>query len=296
MGGLRNTFWIVKGDPHRNDFSTLLPSRRQQTWVTRKPPKDWRAGDRVLMWASSPAKCLVGMAEIVRIAQPQHGVTEFSLKYASTTFETPLGIDLLRRDTALRDASFLKAGPASTVFRLSTPVMKRLLTLVAKHNVNHRRKAHSWLRRIDLNERGSGLRALSVKPPYAQAIIVGEKDVENRSWAPPERVIGSWIAIHASGNLREDDVRDCQSLAPNVRALRSEQLPRFAIIGVARVASYSRTSKSRWYNAGSIAWNIDDVVAIRKPIPVKGKLGLWRVPTSLEAELRAQLPKRVRLD
>jgi hypothetical protein len=41
------------------------------------------------------------------------------------------------------------------------------------------------------------MKALSVRQPYASLIVAGIKKVENRSWRPPEAIIGDVIAIHA---------------------------------------------------------------------------------------------------
>jgi len=45
------------------------------------------------------------------------------------------------------------------------------------------------------------MKALSVRQPWAWAICHG-RDVENRPWAPPENVLGKFIAIHASSTIR----------------------------------------------------------------------------------------------
>ena len=43
-----------------------------------------------------------------------------------------------------------------------------------------------------------GLKALTIKQPWAWAIVAGHKDVENRSWSTPYR---GWIVVHAGGGL-----------------------------------------------------------------------------------------------
>lgn len=52
-----------------------------------------------------------------------------------------------------------------------------------------------------------GPRVLSIKPPYAWAILIGRKKVENRSWNTPYR---GTVFIHASRSLTRADVsRGC---------------------------------------------------------------------------------------
>jgi hypothetical protein len=43
-------FWIIKGNPARNDLDTMLVPDEVEPWVTRKPPRDWAAGDGVFFW------------------------------------------------------------------------------------------------------------------------------------------------------------------------------------------------------------------------------------------------------
>ena len=42
------------------------------------------------------------------------------------------------------------------------------------------------------------MRAISLHQPWASLIAEGHKDVETRSWAPPGRLVGQRIAIHAA--------------------------------------------------------------------------------------------------
>lgn len=42
------------------------------------------------------------------------------------------------------------------------------------------------------------MKALTVRQPWASLIVAGVKDVENRSWAAPERLVGERIGIHAA--------------------------------------------------------------------------------------------------
>ena len=42
---------------------------------------------------------------------------------------------------------------------------------------------------------------LTIKDPWAQAIIHGPKRIENRSKRPPEKCIGEWVAIHCGKSV-----------------------------------------------------------------------------------------------
>lgn len=41
------------------------------------------------------------------------------------------------------------------------------------------------------------LRALTVRQPAAQHIALGDKPIENRSWLPPQWLVGHTFLIHA---------------------------------------------------------------------------------------------------
>jgi hypothetical protein len=50
---------------------------------------------------------------------------------------------------------------------------------------------------------------LTIRQPYASAIVAGIKKVENRSWHPPAHILGQRILIHAG--LRVDRDAWCSS-------------------------------------------------------------------------------------
>jgi len=45
--------------------------------------------------------------------------------------------------------------------------------------------------------------ALTIRDPWAQAIIHGGKRIEKRTWKPPEKVIGERVAIHCGKTVDE---------------------------------------------------------------------------------------------
>ena len=64
------------------------------------------------------------------------------------------------------------------------------------------------------------MKALSVRQPWAWAIIHGGKDVENRSWRSRYR---GPLLIHAAGTQEDDDVLDACRLVAKLRGLPLEQ-------------------------------------------------------------------------
>ena len=126
--------WVLKGNPSRNDLDDMLEPHAEQTWVTESPPRDWAAGDFLFCWKSSPAKQVAGLARIASIHNraPANTKARFGIEYLTGPLTHRLGIDALRRDPDLREAGFLKQGPAGTVFRLSPRQARRLAELVCE--------------------------------------------------------------------------------------------------------------------------------------------------------------------
>ena len=60
---------------------------------------------------------------------------------------------------------------------------------------------------------GGSLKALTIKQPFASAIMAGVKRVENRSWAPNLPPSGLWVAVHAAASFHPS--------GPELDALRS---------------------------------------------------------------------------
>ncbi|MYE38465.1 MAG: ASCH domain-containing protein [Candidatus Spechtbacteria bacterium SB0662_bin_43] len=42
------------------------------------------------------------------------------------------------------------------------------------------------------------MKVITLHQPWASLIALGIKDIEARSWSPPQRLIGETIAIHAA--------------------------------------------------------------------------------------------------
>jgi hypothetical protein len=62
--------------------------------------------------------------------------------------------------------------------------------------------------RMSLDDHGAIGRALTVVQPWAHAIVHLGKDIENRSWKPPETLIGKRFAIHAGCKCSAEALED----------------------------------------------------------------------------------------
>jgi hypothetical protein len=112
--------------------------------------------------------------------------------------------------------------------------------------------------------------ALSVRQPWAWAIIAGGKDVENRSWNSRYR---GPLLIHAGRALDPDGFAELQARGLEPPA----QLVRGAIIGQVRLVDVVRDHESSWAEPGAFHFLLADPVAFAHPRPCRGMLGLFRV-------------------
>ena len=150
------------------------------------------------------------------------------------------------------------------------------------------------------------MRVITVRQPWAWAIIHGQKDVENRT----RNIAGSYrgpVAIHAA--LRYSD-EAWESTTLNAAVAFGSNADshdlierRGAIIGVVDLVGVhlSATHEERW-NAElerreqCSPWAMVDHYHLElanprpiDPIPAKGKLGLWRPDAELLAQIEASL-------
>lgn len=133
------------------------------------------------------------------------------------------------------------------------------------------------------------MRALTVRQPWASAIVAGVKPVENRSrrlGASP----GEWIAIHAA-KAEHADAGACRRLWPACPPV----VPMGAIVGLALVQDEMPVEEleidaegARWVS-GAWVLLIGQALALDEPVPCRGMLGLWRVTP----DLLGQMPPRI---
>jgi hypothetical protein len=115
------------------------------------------------------------------------------------------------------------------------------------------------------------LTALSIKQPFASAILTGQKTEEFRCW--PTRYRGL-VAVHAPKALMPEGFDDF----PNFQANR---VPRGVLLGVVDVVGCEEAGNGVW------AWLLKDPAWLTRPLPCKGRLGLF--PVEVPAELLAEV-------
>jgi len=121
------------------------------------------------------------------------------------------------------------------------------------------------------------MRTISIRQPWAWAIVAGHKPVENRSWATSYR---GPVLIHAGKTaskryMAERAAEIAEKFGLSVPAIGD--LPLGGIVGIADLVDCLPTHPSPWYIQGEFAW----VLANARPLPFlpcKGQLGFFDVP------------------
>ena len=123
--------------------------------------------------------------------------------------------------------------------------------------------------------KGNKFPAITVYQPWADLIVRGIKDIENRSW--PTRFRGR-ILIHAGSNIKWDIVKKYR------RALGLDSVDDYdphtmAIVGMAEIVGCVTTYRSRFF-LGPYGFVLKNAVRFRKPIRYRGRQRIFRVPLS----------------
>lgn len=119
--------------------------------------------------------------------------------------------------------------------------------------------------------------ALSVRQPWAWAIIHGGKDIENRS---PAAVMHGMkpgrIAVHASKGMTRDEYQDAAEFMAlfGVICPPPADLVRGAVIGAVTVTEIVKSHPSPWW-MGPRGLVLANATAC-EPIPASGALGYFR--------------------
>jgi hypothetical protein len=119
--------------------------------------------------------------------------------------------------------------------------------------------------------------ALSVRQPWAWAIIYAGKDIENRSSISISlgNMKAGRIAIHAATGMKIEEYKWAAfKLAElGIRAPKPQDLVRGAIIGFVEVTGIVSTSSSPWFG-GPLGLRLENPCSIR-PIPARGDRGYF---------------------
>lgn len=133
------------------------------------------------------------------------------------------------------------------------------------------------------------MKALSIRQPWAWAILYAGKDIENRDWRC--RLRGR-VLVHASQGMTFNEydgalnfMHGVSETHPFPRGLtlpRAAALTRGALVGSVEIVDCVSQSASPWF-MGTIGFVLRNPVAFKQPVPFKGSLGFFDVPDSVVA-------------
>src|SRR5688500_18129278 len=109
------------------------------------------------------------------------------------------------------------------------------------------------------------LKALSLRQPWAWAVVHGYKDVENRSWSTAHR---GPLLIHASARLDPEGFRFLWQLG--LHRVLPDDLAQGRLIGSVRVVDVVRGYPSGWALRGAYQWVLRSPREFRTPLPCRG--------------------------
>lgn len=137
--------------------------------------------------------------------------------------------------------------------------------------------------------------ALTLHQPWGTAVVLGHKSIENRKWAPHQKVIGKRIWIHAGNVYDPAGEVFCRERG---RIYTKDQVQHGAIIGSVDVVGYvklgegSLWSENAWvlndpWFFGPFGWILKNPTRLRVSVPCRGYQTLWRPNVLVMEKLRA---------
>ena len=124
------------------------------------------------------------------------------------------------------------------------------------------------------------LRAFTIKQPWAWAIAHAGKTIENRDWRTYQR---GTIAIHAGAAWHWD-----RQLPRGIAQPDDSEIHFSAIIAIADLVDCVDHARSKWFG-GPFGFVLDNIRPLKKPVPCKGALSFWHVPSAQVNAIRRQL-------
>lgn len=197
--------WVVKGKRSGSstgyvfDPASMRPGKTS-TWVTARPPREWKPGDLLHMWMGSPDLCGVGFATLLSAPEfAGHGVqVEFRLRYMTA----PLYAPTTKRealDALGSTPKFLQPADSRTVYPLDSEQSRQLFAIALENN---------WPDLVlDLSHRRGDAR--SPLPPDISRV----EDRGRRGWLVEVRLPSGRLARKIFNDDRHETSEDARNAA-----------------------------------------------------------------------------------
>jgi hypothetical protein len=147
------------------------------------------------------------------------------------------------------------------------------------------------------------VKALTLIRPWAEFVIDGDKPIENRTWAPPESLLGERFAIHAGQGWDPKGVLWIRKLLGVGVADPDPADHHQGIVGTVRLIGWCSADgrllqvyggkflaqligpAERAALFGPVGWILREPRALAKPVPCRGHQRLWNVPHHLLSQV-----------
>lgn len=117
------------------------------------------------------------------------------------------------------------------------------------------------------------MKAISLKQPWADLIVNGIKDIENRTWKTSYR---GKLFIHASKSFDRKGYLWIKDKFQFVNLLYEDEYIRGHVIGISEIIDCVTYSDSRWFE-GPYGFVLINSARLEKPFTYKGKLGIFNI-------------------
>lgn len=151
---------------------------------------------------------------------------------------------------------------------------------------------------MEFKYNGHHIRVISIKQPWASLIVMGIKDIENRSWKMKvnEDICKNWLLVHAS--KRYGIMKDIKSkIREELNRHECKDFPKSSIIGLMHINRIEekgvKDEKTNIWEIGPNCWYIDAVLNFKNPIYVKGNQKFWNPKENIHKELRVEIERSI---
>ena len=276
-GNAKAQVWAVLGRPDGEGVEGDATPGVRVRWTTPRSPYTWLREDLVLVCDGPRAPKVVAVAELAGVEGiGPRGHFIFYLRRRTGQLARPvtLGVPVPTRSGV------------GTVVRVGPVRAKALLAAIAKQNSSAGEELEraaeakrvqpveygdaSMLREGPNVLAGRGIATLSVRQPWAWAILHAGKDVENRAMNCTRR---GRIALHASAAPPSlEALEECEALCGRPVP---DELPLGCIVGTVELVGTSQASPSPWAIPGAWHWQLAAPRVLEEPLPAKGAVGWW---------------------
>jgi hypothetical protein len=146
-----------------------------------------------------------------------------------------------------------------------------------------------------MKQKDESIKALSVKQPWAGLIIAGIKTVENRSWLTHYSGRLAIVSTQKADRAAMEEMKKELGTLPadcyiNGSILGTVELTALIWLGGDGVAETDMlTQPGRavydWWDTDSTGWILERPRRLARPIPYKGRLGLYSIPMVLLGDM-----------